>query len=128
MAPLARTSLELSNGNHGTSGAQHGKNGLMGSELVCHVFNTCADDRYHITYRDRPMRSEPASQTGETVDTDELEKALTSAEAYFSGKATAANNVKSSLLEKVLVDAFTPGDIKASFNTSLKGRLRKGLG
>ncbi|MDG1430390.1 MAG: hypothetical protein P8Q23_02375 [Paracoccaceae bacterium] len=100
----------------------------MCSQFVSHVFNTCKDDRYHITYKDRPMLSEVPFDARSKVDTTALVDAIASASNTLFNEAQELVGDEIDILEKVLVDAFTPGDIKASVNTTLEGRLRKGLG
>ena len=74
------------------------------------------------------MLSAAPSEAGEIVETAELEQAMASADEYLTGIVKAQLGDEIDVLEKVLVDAYTPGDIKASISTTYKGRLVEGLG
>jgi len=74
------------------------------------------------------MLSTMPPETDVKADTAELEKAIVLVESYLSSMEPAFYSAGNGQLERVLIDAFTPGDIKASKSTTLKGRLRKGLG
>lgn len=74
------------------------------------------------------MLSEVPFDARSKVDTTALVDAIASASNTLFNEAQELVGDEIDILEKVLVDAFTPGDIKASVNTTLEGRLRKGLG
>ena len=97
---------------------------MMCSQFVSYAFNANKDERYHLTFVDRPMGDLLSSSKGhDDVDIDSLRDALNALGEHMQANPMQQTDSYNNVLEDALKDAFTPGDIKASGNTKNVGRL-----